>query len=70
MRKYGLCYAFDPRVNYKDNDRFQDLMQAYFALRSKQYYQGEKGIDVCDNEIPLGLKYIYNEKLPPFKEEK
>ena len=46
MRKFGLCYAFDPRVNHEDNDKFQDLMQRYFEVRSRQYDEGIKNIDV------------------------
>ena len=60
MRKYGLCYAFDPRVNHQANDKFQDLMQSYFALRAKQYSEGIKDLDVTPDEMPIGLKFIHN----------
>ena len=60
MRKYGLCYAFDPRANHQDNEKFQDLMQQYFDKRSRQYDQGIRNLDVSPEQIPFGIKFKYH----------
>ena len=34
-------------------------MQSYFELRSKQFDEGIKNIDVSADEMPIGLKFKY-----------
>ena len=59
MRKYGLVYAKDPRVDHSSNEEFLDQMEKYFDLRARQFEQGIKNIDVNNDALPLGLKYKY-----------
>ena len=60
FRDYGLVYAMDPRVDHSKNDAFLDQMERYYTLRSKQFEDGIKNLDVDDgNGIPYGLKFIY-----------
>ena len=34
LHKYGICIVRDPRVDERDNARFLDMMERYFALSS------------------------------------
>jgi hypothetical protein len=60
LHKYGLLYAEDSRVNAAQNDHFLDLMEQYFAKRSRQFDQGLKDIDVVESVTPIGLKHCYH----------
>lgn len=61
MHKVGLLYVFDPRVDHSKNEAFLDQMEKYFEVRSKQYDQGIKNLDVSqEGELPIGLKFVYS----------
>ena len=60
IREYGLLYAYDPRVDHRKNETFLDQMEQYFDLRSRQFDEGVKNLDVSSDPLPVGLKFSYN----------
>ena len=56
LRKCGFLYAHDPRADLSKNDKLLDQMEKYFALRSRQFEDGDKNLDVCIDDIKVGLQ--------------
>ena len=48
IQRYGLLYAKDPRVDYKKNNAFLDLMEKYFQKRDQQFKESAIKLDTCD----------------------
>jgi hypothetical protein len=70
LHRFGLLYVKDTRVDPSEKDKFIDMMEQYFALRSQQYDQGLRNIDVINGDKPIGLNQIYGSKFISYKEEK
>jgi len=49
-------YAHDPRADLSKNDRLLDQMEKYFALRSRQFEEGDRNLDVCVHGLKVGLQ--------------
>ena len=69
LYRSGFAYAYDPRIDYSKNDKYIDQMEHYFALRSRQFEDGERDIDVCVG-IKCGLKENYTQIRQAYLEEK
>ena len=41
LHKFGILIVRDPRVNHQDNDTYIDMMERYFELTGKKFYNGE-----------------------------
>jgi hypothetical protein len=70
LHKFGLVYVRDGRVTAADNEKFIDMMEQYFALRSQQYDRGLKNVDVINSDKPLGLNQSYGSKFVSYRTEK
>lgn len=48
LHEYGSLAIKDPRANQEDNQRFLDLMEDYFKVRSKEFYSHQSLKDLTD----------------------
>jgi hypothetical protein len=46
FHKFGILLIKDPRVNFKDNENYIDLMDDYFERTGELFYAGEKVEDI------------------------
>lgn len=70
LHNYGLIYVKDSRMDGGQNGSYLDMMEKYFAIRSQQYDQGLKNVDVIPGDKPIGLNQSYGSKFVNYREEK
>lgn len=46
LHTYGCFLIKDPRVNFKDNDKYLDMMERYYQARAKSYHEGNIRDDI------------------------
>ena len=47
-----------------------DMMERYFAIRSRQFEEGNRDLDVCVDKIKVGLRENYHQHRSAYIEEK
>jgi isopenicillin N synthase-like dioxygenase len=66
FHEYGSLAIKDPRANQEDNQRFLDLMEDYFKIRSKEFYEHQslKKLTDCfpEHGFETGVTPEYIEK--------
>jgi isopenicillin N synthase-like dioxygenase len=62
LHKFGLLTVRDPRVDYKDNDTYVDMMEEFFAKAGAKFEKGENVEEIrpdCNYQVgatPHGIE--------------
>ena len=46
LHKFGILLIKDPRVEFKDNETYINMMEEYFEQVGDKYYRGEEIKDI------------------------